>query len=618
MKLSCNKTNPLLGGVLAAEYVKSLKNLALEIHWGDENLIDNCTKKIKCETNNDLLRAVARLLAENELYGNTPIEKTEVDHWLTYSLSLKSEKSDFNSLLTFLDKSLDAVTYLACKRLTIADFAIFASLYSSKSWLDILTSRENSELTQETTAKKKIFVNILRWYNFIKSNPIIAKTLDSLPNEVKSALTPVSGKSSMEKSNVGNRAREGKFVELPGAEMGKVVVRFPPEASGYLHIGHAKAALLNQYYQEAFQGKLIMRFDDTNPAKENVHFEKVILEDVAMLEIKPDMFTHTSQYFDLMLEYCEKLLKEGKAYVDDTDPETMKAQREQKIESSNRNNTYEENAKLWEEMKKGTAQGQKYCVRAKIDMQSPNGCLRDPTIYRCKNEPHPRTGDKYKVYPTYDFACPIVDAMEGVTHTLRTMEYHDRDPQFYWFIDALGLRKPHIWEYSRLSMTNTVLSKRKLTWFVNEGLVDGWDDARMPTVRGVLRRGMTVQGLKEFIIAQGSSRSVVFMEWDKIWAFNKKVIDPIAPRFTALDFDNPVTVNVKGVKEECLTVPKHPKNNDVGTKSVWIGPKILIDRVDADSLKEGENATFINWGNLLVKKINRYLSYKLEYPVVTH
>ncbi|CAH1364621.1 unnamed protein product [Tenebrio molitor] len=605
MKLSCNKTNPLLGGVLAAEYVKSLKNLALEIHWGDENLIDNCTKKIKCETNNDLLRAVARLLAENELYGTTPIEKTEVDHWLTYSLSLKSEKSDFNSLLTFLDKSLDAVTYLACKRLTIADFVIFASLYSSKSWLDILTSRENSELTQETTAKKKIFVNILRWYNFIKSNPIIAKTLDSLPNEVKSALTPVSGRSSMEKSNVGNRAREGKFVELPGAEMGKVVVRFPPEASGYLHIGHAKAALLNQYYQEAFQGKLIMRFDDTNPAKENVHFEKVILEDVAMLEIKPDMFTHTSQYFDLMLEYCEKLLKEGKAYVDDTDPETMKAQREQKIESSNRNNTYEQNAKLWEEMKKGTAQGQKYCVRAKIDMQSPNGCLRDPTIYRCKNEPHPRTGDKYKVYPTYDFACPIVDAIEGVTHTLRTMEYHDRDPQFYWFIDALGLRKPHIWEYSRLSMTNTVLSKRKLTWFVNEGLVDGWDDARMPTVRGVLRRGMTVQGLKEFIIAQGSSRSVVFMEWDKIWAFNKKVIDPIAPRFTALDFDSPVTVNVKGVKEECLTVPKHPKNNDVGTKSVWIGPKILIDRVDADSLKEGENATFINWGNLLVKKINR-------------
>lgn len=135
-----------------------------------------------------------------------------------------------------------------------------------------------------------------------------------------------------------------------------------------------------------------------------------------------------------------------------------------------------------------------------------------------------------RVYPTYDFACPIVDAIENVTHTLRTTEYHDRDAQFYWLIEALGLRRPYIWEYSRLNMTHTVLSKRKLTWFVNEGLVDGWDDPRFPTVRGILRRGMTVEGLKQFIIAQGSSKSVVFMEWDKIWAFNKKVIDPVAIR----------------------------------------------------------------------------------------
>lgn len=135
-----------------------------------------------------------------------------------------------------------------------------------------------------------------------------------------------------------------------------------------------------------------------------------------------------------------------------------------------------------------------------------------------------------RVYPTYDFACPIVDSIENVTHTLRTMEYHDRDVQFYWIIEALGLRRPYIWEYSRLNMTHTVLSKRKLAWFVEKGLVDGWDDPRFPTVRGILRRGMTVEGLKEFIIAQGSSKSVVFMEWDKIWAFNKKVIDPVAVR----------------------------------------------------------------------------------------
>lgn len=212
----------------------------------------------------------------------------------------------------------------------------------------------------------------------------------------------------------------------------------------------------------------------------------------------------------------------------------------------------------------------------------------------------------HRVYPTYDFACPIVDAIENVTHTLRTTEYIDRDEQFYWFIDALKLRKPYIWSYSRLNLKNTVLSKRRLTWFVDEGLVDGWDDPRFPTVRGILRRGMTVDGLREFIIAQGSSKSVVFMEWDKIWAINKKVIDPIAPRYTALEASNHVIVNVAGVKQaEAVQVVAHPKNPDVGQKTVWIGPRILIDYVDAEVLKENENATFINWGNLLIKKIHK-------------
>lgn len=260
---------------------------------------------------------------------------------------------------------------------------------------------------------------------------------------------------------------------------------------------------------------------------------------------------------------------------------------------------------MWREMVKGSAAGQKCCVRAKIDMSSPNGCMRDPTIYRCKNEPHPRTGTQYKTYPTYDFACPIVDAIENVTHTLRTMEYHDRDDQFYWFIDALKLRKPYIWEYARLNMTNTVLSKRKLTWFVEEGLVDGWDDPRFPTVRGVFRRGMTVEGLKQFIIAQGSSKSVVFMEWDKIWAFNKKVIDPVAPRYTALENQNQIVVNIAGAKLESVQVPLHPKNNDVGMKTVWMGPQVLVDYADAECLQECENATFINWGNMMINKINK-------------
>ncbi|VDM24589.1 unnamed protein product [Toxocara canis] len=375
----------------------------------------------------------------------------------------------------------------------------------------------------------------------------------------------------------------------------------------YLHIGHAKAALLNQYYQQTFEGQLIMRFDDTNPAKENAHFEEVIKEDLKLLEVMPDRWSHTSDHFDTILELCERLLKEGKAFVDDTDTETMRKEREERQESRNRNNPVATNLALWDEMKRGTEKGQRCCVRIKIDMNSNNGAMRDPTIYRCKNEPHVRTGDKYKVYPTYDFACPIVDSLEGVTHALRTTEYTDRDEQYYLICDMLGLRKPHIWSYARLNMTNTVMSKRKLTWFVDEHHVDGWSDPRLPTVRGVMRRGMTVEGLKQFIIAQGGSRSVVTMEWDKIWSFNKKVIDPVAPRYTALSTDESlVPVVVQGqMSAESKQVSLHPKRTDIGEKSIWYSGKVFVEEVDAREMKPGDTVTFINWGNMSIVDVRK-------------
>ncbi|XP_029416324.1 bifunctional glutamate/proline--tRNA ligase isoform X2 [Nannospalax galili] len=330
-----------------------------------------------------------------------------------------------------------------------------------------------------------------------------------------------------------------------------------------------------------------------------------------MLHIKPDQFTYTSDHFETIMKYAEKLIQEGKAYVDDTPAEQMKVEREQRTESRHRENSVERNLQMWEEMKKGSQFGQSCCLRAKIDMSSNNGCMRDPTLYRCKIQPHPRTGNKYNVYPTYDFACPIVDSIEGVTHALRTTEYHDRDEQFYWIIEALGIRKPYIWEYSRLNLNNTVLSKRKLTWFVNEGLVDGWDDPRFPTVRGVLRRGMTVEGLKQFIAAQGSSRSVVNMEWDKIWAFNKKVIDPVAPRYVALLKKEVIPVYVPEAREEMKEVARHPKNPDVGLKPVWYSPKVFIEGADAETFSEGEMVTFINWGNINITKIHKNADGKI-------
>ncbi|XP_069089977.1 bifunctional glutamate/proline--tRNA ligase isoform X3 [Pleurodeles waltl] len=585
LTLTINPQQPPLGALLTAEHIKD--NVKLSVEEGKENIL-RVPDNVSFSDVNSIVRYLARTAASSGLYGSNLLERTEVDHWLEFSATRLQSASTFQAALQDLNHCLSLRTYLVGHFLTLADLCVWATLKGSNAW-------------QKQLQQNKAPAHAKRWYGFLEAQvnfqSVVAKWAVSAPQK----------KAASEK-----KADVGKFVELPGAEMGKVVVRFPPEASGYLHIGHAKAALLNQHYQVNFKGKLIMRFDDTNPEKEKEDFEKVILEDVSLLHIKPDQFTYTSDHFETIMKYAEKLIEEGKAYVDDTPAEQMKMEREQRTESKHRNNSVAKNTEMWEGMKKGTEYGQTCCLRAKIDMNCNNGCMRDPTLFRCKTQPHPRTGSKYNVYPTYDFACPIVDSIEGVTHALRTTEYHDRDEQFYWIIEALGIRKPYIWEYSRLNLNNTLLSKRKLTWFVNEGLVDGWDDPRFPTVRGVLRRGMTVEGLKQFIAAQGSSRSVVNMEWDKIWSFNKKVIDPVAPRFTALLQDDVIVVNIPEAQEEMKKVAKHPKNADVGTKPVWYGPRVLIEGADAETISEGEMVTFINWGNISITKINRNSSGKIE------
>ncbi|XP_006894653.1 PREDICTED: bifunctional glutamate/proline--tRNA ligase [Elephantulus edwardii] len=582
--LTVNTGDPPLGALLTLEHVKDIVSISVE--EGKENIL-RVSENVVFTDVNSILRYLARVATSAGLYGSNLMEHTEIDHWLEFSATKLSSRNLFASATNELNHCLSLRTYLVGNSLSLADLCVWATLRGNAAW-------------QEQLKENKAPVHVKRWFGFLEAQ----QAFQSVGSKWNVSTT---------KPKVAPEKKQdvGKFIELPGAEMGKVTVRFPPEASGYLHIGHAKAALLNQHYQVNFKGKLIMRFDDTNPEKEKEDFEKVILEDVAMLHIKPDQFTYTSDHFETIMKYAEKLIQEGKAYVDDTPAEQMKVEREQRIESKHRKNSVEKNLQMWEEMKKGSQFGQSCCLRAKIDMSSNNGCMRDPALYRCKIQPHPRTGNKYNVYPTYDFACPIVDSIEGVTHALRTTEYHDRDEQFYWIIEALGIRKPYIWEYSRLNLNNTVLSKRKLTWFVNEGLVDGWDDPRFPTVRGVLRRGMTVEGLKQFIAAQGSSRSVVNMEWDKIWAFNKKVIDPVAPRYVALLKKEVIPVNIPDAQEEMKEVAKHPKNPDVGLKPVWYSPKVYIEGADAETLSEGEMVTFINWGNINITKIHKNTDGKI-------
>lgn len=241
---------------------------------------------------------------------------------------------------------------------------------------------------------------------------------------------------------------------------GKIITRFPPEPNGYLHSGHAKAAFINFVIAKKYHGKIIMRFDDTNPAKESSEYENVITEDLARLGIVFDVTTHSSDYFEQMILYAEYLLEHDLAYVDDVDQEIMKIEREKCIDSVNRNNPVSKNMEMWNDMKNGIKKNA--CVRIKIDMKHSNASCRDPTIFRYIDKAHHNTGDKFKVYPTYDFACPIVDSLEGVTHVFRSTEFSDRNEQYTIIIEMLKLRKPLLFSYGKLNFDGSVLSKRKI------------------------------------------------------------------------------------------------------------------------------------------------------------
>lgn len=581
VEVNVDRNNQPTAVLLTAEHLKGLKE-DVRVSQADKTFIKVGDSSIEGE--NAVNRYLARVFPKAGLYGSTHLETSQVDSWLDFSTLYLKNSQDINDAINELNKSLSLATFLVGQNFTIADFAIWASLQGNAKWSALL-------------AKGCVGEHLSRWFKFCSNQGIFKAAIS------KAGIAPSNNKTNEKKD--GNLEEGGRFIELPGAEMGKVVTRFPPEASGYLHIGHAKAALLNQTYKEMYNGKLIMRFDDTNPAKENAHFEEIILEDIKMLQLTPDVYSRTSDHFEKIQELAEQLIKQGDAYCDCTPSEEMRKLREEKQPSAYRNQSPTEALRIFQEMKKGSPEGFSNCLRAKLDYKSDNGCLRDPVLYRCRDEAHITLGDKYKAYPTYDFACPIVDSVEGVTHALRTSEYLDRDDQYYWIIDKLGLRKPYIYSYSRLNLINTVLSKRKLTYLVDEGFVEGWDDPRFPTVRGVLRKGLTIPGLKEFIKAQGASKSNVVMGWDKIWSFNKKMIDPVAPRFNALLKKDVVPVNVKEASESSAKYPKHPKNEDVGEKNVYYSNRILMEGEDAKAVREGELVTFINWGNLRIEKINK-------------
>ncbi|KAI5172099.1 glutamyl-tRNA synthetase [Nematocida sp. LUAm3] len=374
------------------------------------------------------------------------------------------------------------------------------------------------------------------------------------------------------------RKQENKASDQASFDIGlpdnyKVVTRFPPEPSGYLHIGHAKAALLNKYFADRYDGELIIRMDDTNPEKEKEEYEKSIMEDLSLLGITNYKTTRSSDHFESLLELAKKLIKKGLAYCDNTAVEEMRNNRDKGIPSVNRDALPEKNLLIFNGMI-SSSEYDEYCLRAKISVDNLNKAMRDPVIYRVCKIPHHYTGTKYRVYPTYDFACPVIDSVEGVTLALRTNEYRDRNPQYMWFISALDLQnRPVIWDFSRLNFKHTVLSKRKLKWFVENKKVSGWDDPRMPTVRGILRKGLCQEALKEYIISQGPSKNTVLLSWDKIWALNAQKIDPLAIRIHGIEKNDTQAISLTDIKTK--TVSMEGKKDRTLTSNVFVSKKEL-------------------------------------------
>eukprot|EP00195_Chlamydomonas_chlamydogama_P010601 CAMPEP_0202902822 /NCGR_PEP_ID=MMETSP1392-20130828/17067_1 /ASSEMBLY_ACC=CAM_ASM_000868 /TAXON_ID=225041 /ORGANISM="Chlamydomonas chlamydogama, Strain SAG 11-48b" /LENGTH=734 /DNA_ID=CAMNT_0049589629 /DNA_START=191 /DNA_END=2395 /DNA_ORIENTATION=- len=544
-----------------------------------------------------ILRYIARAGGKPPgFYGLDPLGATQVDYWLDYAQTNVSAGANFEAVCIGISDYLALRTFIVGHTLTIADIAIWGQLQANPMWKKVKTSGKVPYLS--------------RWFDFVAELPECKKTVEEC--EFKKKAAPAAAEASDTNNKKANDNMGSFDIGLPGAEPGKVVTRFPPEPSGYLHVGHAKAALLNQFFADMYQGKLLVRFDDTNPSKEKDEFVENILKDVADLGLKYEKLTYTSDYFPQLLDMGERLIKAGVMYADDTPVEQMRDERMKCVESQRRNRSVEDNLRVWQEMQKGSEEGLANAMRLKVDMKSANGCMRDPVAFRCNLTPHWRTGTKYKLYPTYDCACPFVDAMEGVTHALRTSEYKDREEQYYWVLKEMqkvwpGLPNVHIWDYSRLNFIYTVLSKRKLTWFVETKRVEGWNDPRMPTVQGILRRGMTIESLKEYIISQGASRNVTFQEWDKIWTINKKNIDPVCPRHTAVDVEGrvPVTLSNGPSELEVVTVPRHKKYPPAGKKAQYRTNRIWLEQADARELKEGEEVTLMDWGNCILKKIHK-------------
>ena len=376
--------------------------------------------------------------------------------------------------------------------------------------------------------------------------------------------------------------------DLKEGRVSKVATRFPPEPNGYLHIGHAKSICLNFGLARDYNGTCNLRFDDTNPEKEDMEYINSIQNDVKWLGFKWTNICHSSDYFDRLYGYAIELIQKGLAYVDELTPEQIREYRgtlkEPGKNSPYRDRSVEENLKLFEQMKEGKFKEGEVCLRAKIDMASPFICMRDPVIYRVRFAQHAITKDKWCIYPMYDFTHCISDAIEGITHSICTLEFQDNRRLYDWVLEHISIEaRPHQYEMSRLNLEGSITSKRKLNLLVKEGIVDGWDDPRLTTISGLRRRGYTPASIREFCRRIGVTKQDNVVEMSALESCIRDDLNVNAPR--AMAVLHPIKLVIDNYGEEGVTdtsyvVNNHPDKTELGTRTISISKELYIDVAD--------------------------------------
>lgn len=404
------------------------------------------------------------------------------------------------------------------------------------------------------------------------------------------------------KKQISDQKQQQLLPPLEGAVQGKVVTRFPPEPNGYPHIGHAKAAIIDEEYARMYGGKLILRFDDTNPLNEKIEYYNAITEGLKWLGVKPDIVKNTSDDIELLHNYGRRLIEADGAYICICSQEMIHDLRARGIPCECRRDpatALDRIGKLFN----GSYEQNEAIVRFKGDMADQNTAMRDPALFRIIDSDHPKLGNRVRIWPTYDFAAPIEDSIDGVTHAFRTKEYELRNALYFAILDRLCLRKPYLIEFSRLEFEGIPVSKRKIKPLIENGIIRSWDDPRLPTLSALRRRGFVAEAIRKFVLSLGLTLAETKPPFESLEALNRKIIDPISLRLFFVK--NPVEMYVRGGPETEVVLKNHPTDANLGKRTVKVGDQFFISEDDAVGLKVGAEFRLIELYNVKVTNIDR-------------